>query len=47
MKTYFEVHNTLDELKIKLARLCMKGHTIHRFNLVRKSEEDLTWVKFK
>lgn len=41
-ETYFEVHNTSDELKIKLARLCMEGHTIHWFNLILDSEELLT-----
>lgn len=46
-KTYFEVHNTSDEMKIKLARLCMEGSTIHWFNLVRESEEHLSWDSFK
>lgn len=44
VETYFEVHNTSDEMKIRLARLCMEGSTIHWFNL---SEEHLTWNSFK
>lgn len=46
-KTYFEVHNSNDTIKIKLARLCMKGSTIHWVNLWCKYEENPTWKTLK
>ncbi|KAJ9564989.1 hypothetical protein OSB04_000955 [Centaurea solstitialis] len=44
---YFEVQNTPENIKVKLAKLSMDGATIHWFNLLNATEEDLTWVKFK
>lgn len=41
-ETYFEVHNIDGAIKIKLARLCMEGSTIHWFNLWCESQENLT-----
>lgn len=46
-ETYFEVHNTDNNMKIKLSRLCMEGCTIHWFNIWRKSDENLTWGSLK
>lgn len=34
-------------MKIKLARMCMEGSTIHWFNLWRESEEDPSWKSLK
>ena len=45
-ETYFEVHGTLESLKIRLAKISMKGHTIHWFNLWREEEEP-TWANLK
>ncbi|GAU37038.1 hypothetical protein TSUD_207440 [Trifolium subterraneum] len=44
---YFEVQNTLDEMRVKLARLSMEGPTIHWFNLLLETEDDLSWEKLK
>lgn len=38
---------TSTEVKIKLAHLSMKGRTIHWSNLLRATEDDLTWEKLK
>lgn len=46
-EAYFEVHNTLDDLKVKLSRLCIEGNTIHWFTLLRETDEHLMWEKFK
>jgi hypothetical protein len=44
---YFDVQNTGDEMKVKLARLSMEGATIHWFNLLMETEDLLTWEKLK
>ncbi|CAJ2651202.1 unnamed protein product [Trifolium pratense] len=44
---YFDVQNTSDEMRVKLARLSMEGPTIHWFNLLRETEDDLSWEKLK
>lgn len=44
---YFDVQNTADEMRVKLARLNMEGSTIHWFNLLLETEDDLTWEKLK
>ncbi|RDX79582.1 hypothetical protein CR513_39981, partial [Mucuna pruriens] len=44
--TYFEVQKTLDEVKVKLAKLSMDG-TIHYFNLLKETEEHLTRARLK
>ncbi|PNX99328.1 retrotransposon-related protein [Trifolium pratense] len=44
---YFDVQNTADEMRVKLARLSMEGPTIHWFNLLRETEDDLSWEKLK
>lgn len=41
------MHNTPDDLKVKLSRLCMEGNTIHWFTLLRETSENLSWAKFK
>ncbi|PNY17068.1 retrotransposon-related protein [Trifolium pratense] len=44
---YFDVQNTTEEMKVKLARLSMEGPTIHWFNLMLETEDDLSWIKLK
>jgi hypothetical protein len=44
---YFDVQNTTDDMKVKLARLSMEGSTIHWFNLLMETEDDLSWEKLK
>lgn len=44
---YFEVQNTVEDVRIKLAMLSMEGSTIHWFNLLRETEELVTQDKFK
>jgi hypothetical protein len=44
---YFDVQNTVDDMKVKLARLSMEGATIHWFNLLMETEDQLTWEKLK
>lgn len=46
-ETYFEVQGTSEEVKIRLAKLSMEGATIHWFNLLRETDDDLTWLKLK
>ncbi|GAU17006.1 hypothetical protein TSUD_37640 [Trifolium subterraneum] len=36
-----------EEMKVKLSRLSMEGATIHWFNLLLETEDDLSWVKLK
>jgi hypothetical protein len=44
---YFDVQSTVDEMKVKLARLSMEGATIHWFNLLMETEDLLMWEKLK
>ncbi|XP_058771346.1 uncharacterized protein LOC131644773 [Vicia villosa] len=44
---YFDVQNTSEEMKVKLCRLSMEGATIHWFNLLLETEDDLSWEKLK
>jgi hypothetical protein len=44
---YFDVQNTMDEMCVKLARLSMEGSTIHWFNLLMETEDELSWEKLK
>ncbi|PNY15662.1 retrotransposon-related protein [Trifolium pratense] len=44
---YFDVQHTTEEMKVKLARLSMEGSTIHWFNLLLETEDDLSWIKLK
>ncbi|CAJ2668611.1 unnamed protein product [Trifolium pratense] len=44
---YFRVQDTMPEVKVKLAQLCMEGSTIHFFNSLIGEDEDLTWEKLK
>ncbi|XP_057438197.1 transposon Tf2-1 polyprotein isoform X1 [Lotus japonicus] len=44
---YFDVQNTPDELRVKLSRLSMEGSTIHWFNLLMETEDELSWEKLK
>jgi len=46
-KTYFEVQGSSEEVKVRLAKLSMEGATIHWFNLLCETDDDLTWVKLK
>jgi len=34
-------------VKVRLAKLSMEGATIHWFNLLCETDDDLTWVKLK
>lgn len=44
---YFDVQNTPDDMRVKLSRLSMEGSTIHWFNLLLETEDDLSWEKLK
>jgi hypothetical protein len=44
---YFDVQNTVDDMRVKLARLSMEGSTIHWFNLLMETEDALSWEKLK
>ncbi|GAU40665.1 hypothetical protein TSUD_83440 [Trifolium subterraneum] len=44
---YFDVQNTSDVMRVKLSRLSMEGSTIHWFNLLMETEDDLSWEKLK
>lgn len=44
---YFDVQNTSDDMRVKLARLSMEGATIHWFNLLKETEDELSWEKLK
>lgn len=44
---YFDVQNTSEEMRVKLARLSMEGAIIHWFNLLRETEDELSWEKLK
>jgi hypothetical protein len=43
------VQGSSKEVKERLAKLSMEGAsaTIHRFNLLRETEDELTWLMFK
>lgn len=44
---YFDVQKTSEEMRVKLARLSMEGTTIHWFNLLMETEDELSWEKLK
>ncbi|GAU36129.1 hypothetical protein TSUD_292890 [Trifolium subterraneum] len=44
---YFDVQQTPEELRVKLSRLSMDGPTIHWFNLLMETEDELSWEKLK
>ncbi|RHN51831.1 putative succinate dehydrogenase (quinone) [Medicago truncatula] len=44
---YFDVQNTPDDMRVKLSRLSMEGPTIHWFNLLMETEDDLSREKLK
>ena len=46
-ETYFEIHGSSEDVKIRLAKICMEGATIHWFNLLKETEDNLTWDKLK
>jgi hypothetical protein len=46
-ETYFEVQGTSEEVKVRLAKLSMEGTTIHWFNLLRDTKNNLTWTRLK
>jgi len=46
-ETYFEVQGSSEEVKVRLAKVCMEGPTIHWFNLLRETQDNLTWTKLK
>ncbi|KAJ9543643.1 hypothetical protein OSB04_023350 [Centaurea solstitialis] len=46
-EVYFEVQGTPSNVKVKLAKLSMEGATIHWFNLLWATTENLTWERFK
>jgi len=47
VQRHFEVQNISDAVKVKLAKLSMEGATIHWFNLLRETEDHLSWSIFK
>ncbi|XP_068472156.1 uncharacterized protein [Phaseolus vulgaris] len=44
---YFDVQNTPEDMRVKLSRLSMEGPTIHWFNLLMETEDQLSWEKLK
>jgi hypothetical protein len=44
---YFDVQNTVDDMKVKLARLSMEGAAIHWFNSLMETEDQLIWENHK
>lgn len=44
---YFDVQNAPEDLRVKLTRLSMEGPTIHWFNLLMETEDELSWEKLK
>lgn len=44
---YFDVQNTPEDFRVKLTRLSMEGPTIHWFNLLMETEDELSWEKLK
>ncbi|WVZ24369.1 hypothetical protein V8G54_002913 [Vigna mungo] len=46
-ETYFEVQGSIEEVKVRLAKLSMEGATIHWFNLLQEAEVGLSWTKLK
>ncbi|MCH83606.1 pentatricopeptide repeat-containing protein [Trifolium medium] len=44
---YFDVQQTPDEMRVKLSRLSMEGPTIHWFNLLMETKDQLSWEKLK
>lgn len=43
--TYFKVQGTSEEVKIRLTKLGMEGATIHWFNLLCETEDNLSLLK--
>nr|KYP71834.1 Retrotransposable element Tf2 [Cajanus cajan] len=46
-ETYFEIQETRPELKVRLAKICMEGSTVHWFNLWFDSESEPSWEGLK
>lgn len=46
-ETYFEVEGSLEDVKVRLEKVCMEGATIHMYNLLRETKDELTWWKLK
>ncbi|KAI5437315.1 hypothetical protein KIW84_023432 [Lathyrus oleraceus] len=46
-ETFLEVQGSSGEVKVRLAKLSMEGATIHWFNLLRETEDNLTRSKLK
>lgn len=46
-EVYFNVQNTIPEIKVNLAQLCMDGPTIHFFKGLLEENETLTWENLK
>ncbi|XP_057418840.1 uncharacterized protein LOC130713055 [Lotus japonicus] len=44
---YFKVQETSPEVKVSLAQLSMEGGTIHFYNSLLATEEELTWERFR
>ena len=47
VETYFEIHGSSKDMKIRLAKICMEGSTIHWFNLLKETKDNLTGGKLK
>lgn len=46
-EVYFRVQDTIPEVKVNLAQLCMEGPTIHFFNSLIGEDGELTWENLK
>ncbi|KAL5136970.1 hypothetical protein HKD37_10G027421 [Glycine soja] len=44
---YFQVQETSDEVKVRLAQISMENGTVHFFNLLLLENENLTWEELK
>lgn len=46
-EVYFQVQETSPEVKVRLAQVCMEGHTIHFFKSLLDENVELTWDQLK
>lgn len=46
-KTYLEIQGASEEVNVRLEKLSMEGSTIHWFNGIYETKDELTWSKVK